>query len=241
MNNASTIRASTLREGEKRTQLQKFAQTSDPPSVNRFHTFGCPVYTLDPNLQSGNAQPNKWTDRSKVGIFPGFSREHASTVSLVLNPITELTSPQFHVKHDDRFESTKYPIMKEAGKWQEVTQIHRVRKKKNQRAPIPQRELPQQELSQRELPKINELYPLEDPQNEGPNSSTVSKQGPQGALTCEDSQTSLQSQQTRKQTNREPQFQQKIEIKTERNLPWNGKSSSICSQRKCPSSNKRSR
>ena len=113
MNNASTIRAFTLREGEKRTQLQKFAQTSDPPSVNRFHTFGCPVYTLDPNLQSGNAQPNKWTDRSKVGIFPGFSREHASTVSLVLNPITELTSPQFHVKHDDRFESTKYPIRHE--------------------------------------------------------------------------------------------------------------------------------
>ena len=161
MNYASTIRASTLREGEKRTPLQKFAQTPDPPSVHRFHTFGCPVYTLDPNLQSGNAQPNKWTDRSKIGIFLGFSREHASTVSLVLNPITGLTSPQFHVKHDDRFESTKYPIMKEAGKWQEVTQIHRVRKKKNQRAPILQRELPQQELSQRELHKINEL---EDPQ-----------------------------------------------------------------------------
>ena len=80
---------------------------------------------MDNNLQSGNPLPNKWTDRSRIGIFLGLSREHASSVSLVLNPDTGLVSPQFHLKHDKRFETTNHPAMKNIGKWQGETQIHR--------------------------------------------------------------------------------------------------------------------
>jgi len=57
---ASQIRNSTLREGEKRTALQEFANTDDKPDVKPFHTFGCLVYNLDPKLQSGNSLENKW-------------------------------------------------------------------------------------------------------------------------------------------------------------------------------------
>ena len=121
---ASQIRNFTLREGEKRTALQKFANTDDKPDVKQFHTFGCPVYNLDPKLQSGNSLENKWCDRARIGIYLGLSREHAHSVSLVLNPDTGLTSPQFHVKHDERFETTKIPAMKDVGKWQGITRIH---------------------------------------------------------------------------------------------------------------------
>ena len=129
---ASVIRGSTLREGDNRTPLQIFLNTSDTPDINQFHTFGCPVYNLEPQLQSGNPLPNKWCDRSRVGIFLGLSREHASSVSLVLNPDTGLVSPQFHVKHDEKFETTDHPAMKNIGKWQGVTEIHRPRTTKKQ-------------------------------------------------------------------------------------------------------------
>ena len=40
-----------------------------------------------------------------------------------------MVSPQFHVKHDERFETVKMnlPAMENIGKWQGVTQIHRTR------------------------------------------------------------------------------------------------------------------
>ena len=50
-------------------------------------------------------------------------------MSLLLTPKTRLVSPQFHVKWDDKFETvTNNPLMKEVGKWQEVTQIHKMRR-----------------------------------------------------------------------------------------------------------------
>ena len=129
---ASQIRNSTLREGELRTSLQKFAKVTEPPNVHVFHTFGCPVYNLDPKLQSGGSLESKWSERARIGIFLGLSREHATSVSVVLNPDTGLTSPQFHVKHDERFETVGIPAMKDIGKWQEVTHIHEKREMKKQ-------------------------------------------------------------------------------------------------------------
>ena len=67
-----------------------------------FHPFGCPVYILDNNLQSGKSLP-KWKPRARVGIYLGQSREHASNVSYVLNPMTDHISPQYHVIYDDDF------------------------------------------------------------------------------------------------------------------------------------------
>ena len=161
---ASVIRGSTLREGDNRTPLQIFLDTSDTTDVNKFHTFGCPIYNLEPQLQSGNPLPNKWCDRSRIGIFLGLSREHASSVSLVLNPDTGLVSPQFHVKHDEKFETIDHPAMKNIGKWQGVTEIHRPRVTKRQEKSNKRR-------------KLNEVTIIEpnmatNPQAAGTNATT---------------------------------------------------------------------
>ena len=66
------------------------------------HTWGCPVYVLDPTLQQGKKLP-KWQPRSRKGVFVGFSSSHGSEVPLVLNPATGHISPQFHVVFDDSF------------------------------------------------------------------------------------------------------------------------------------------
>ena len=46
--------------------------------------------------------------RARLGINLGFSLHHARSVALILNPRTGLVSPQYHVKFDDLFETTKY-------------------------------------------------------------------------------------------------------------------------------------
>jgi hypothetical protein len=66
------------------------------------HVFGCPVYVLDPNFQDRKNFP-KWDSRARQGIFVGFSTQHSTTVPLILNPRTQLISPQYHVIFDDTF------------------------------------------------------------------------------------------------------------------------------------------
>lgn len=175
---ASILRASTLREGEKRTPLQKFLDTNATPDITQFHTFGCPVYNLDPDLQSGNSQKHKWCDRSRIGIFLGVSREHASTVSLVLNPDTGLVSPQFHVKHDERFETTGYPAMKNIGKWQGETQIHRPKPKKQER--------PNKRRRTGEGPLIEIVEPIQPPVRQAPTAPQLPSSGKNDAPTPEE-------------------------------------------------------
>jgi hypothetical protein len=73
------------------------------------HTFGCPVYVTEAKIQAGKSLP-AWMSRVKVGINLGITPTHARSVSLVLSLKTGLMSPQFHVKHDDLFETTGYKI-----------------------------------------------------------------------------------------------------------------------------------
>ena len=68
----------------------------------RAHTFGCPVYVLDPRLQDSKKIP-KWKMRSRRGIYLGVSKHHSSTVHLILNPETGNISPQYHCIFDDTF------------------------------------------------------------------------------------------------------------------------------------------
>jgi transposase InsO family protein len=70
--------------------------------LSRAHTFGCPVYVLDPKLQDGGKIP-KWNSRARQGIFVGFSPYHSTNVPLILNPTTQHISPQYHVIFDDDF------------------------------------------------------------------------------------------------------------------------------------------
>ena len=59
-----------------------------------FHTWGCPVFILDPKLQSGQKLP-RWQPCSRQGIFMGLSTIHLRDVTLVLNPTTRSITPQF--------------------------------------------------------------------------------------------------------------------------------------------------
>ena len=58
-------------------------------NLNIFHAFGC----------------RHWAPRARLRINLGFSTRHARTVYNILNINTATVSPQFHVKHDDFFES----------------------------------------------------------------------------------------------------------------------------------------
>ena len=75
--------------------------------MNHMHIFACPVFALQNELANGNTIP-KWSPRARLRINLGPSPVHARNVYLVLNITTGLVSPQFHVKFDDLFETTKY-------------------------------------------------------------------------------------------------------------------------------------
>jgi hypothetical protein len=85
-----------------------------------YHTFGCPMYLLDTDLQTGK-KIDKWSDRSNIGIHIGRSPHHAKTVHLVLSLKTGLASPQFHLKVDNKFETlrTVYGNAPPKSLWQE--------------------------------------------------------------------------------------------------------------------------
>lgn len=89
--------------------LELWTQTRNTSNeLRRAHVFGCPIYVLDPALQDGNKIP-KWTPRSRLGLFVGFSPHHSSLVPLVLNTTTGKISPQFHVVFDDDFNTVPSP------------------------------------------------------------------------------------------------------------------------------------
>lgn len=69
------------------------------------HTFGCPIYVLEPTMRQNHKIP-RWKPRSRVGVYLGFSPDHASSVPLVLSTTTGLVSPQYHVVFDDNFTTT---------------------------------------------------------------------------------------------------------------------------------------
>jgi hypothetical protein len=66
------------------------------------HVWGCPVYVLDKTLSDGKKIP-KWRPRSQRCIYVGLSKKHATSVPLVLNPVTGAITAQFHVVFDDWF------------------------------------------------------------------------------------------------------------------------------------------
>jgi hypothetical protein len=62
------------------------------PTIRDFHPFGCPIFVLHPSLQQGHKIP-RWKPRSRVGVYLGFSPNHALSVPLVLSITTGLVSP----------------------------------------------------------------------------------------------------------------------------------------------------
>jgi len=86
------------------SKIERFTNVPISPSLKGFHTWGCPVFALDDALQGGK-KINKWNTRARLGLYLGNSPRHARSVSLVLNLSTGHVSPQFHVQHDDFFET----------------------------------------------------------------------------------------------------------------------------------------
>jgi hypothetical protein len=83
---------------------ERFSGVEFAPNLKSNHTFGCPVYDLNSKLASGKNIP-KWDSWARVGLYIGPSPRHAINVYLVLSLDTGLLSPQFHVQHDDFFET----------------------------------------------------------------------------------------------------------------------------------------
>jgi hypothetical protein len=84
--------------------LKRFSGAELAANLKDCHTPVCPVYALNSSLVSGKSIP-RWDNRCRLVINLGPSPIHARNVSLVLNLTTGLSSPQFHVKHDEFFET----------------------------------------------------------------------------------------------------------------------------------------
>jgi hypothetical protein len=90
-----------------KSPLEAFSKTAIRPKILDFHPPFCPVYVLHNGLQSGGSRPNKWVRRSRVAINLGQSPRQARSVALVLSLLTGYVSTQFHLKHDDFFETVR--------------------------------------------------------------------------------------------------------------------------------------
>ena len=78
-----------------KTPLQIVSHSNVNINSKHYHTFGCPAYVLDSDLQQGKPY-RKWKNRAEVGIYIGRLPHHNRNVGLVLNRKTGLVSPQFH-------------------------------------------------------------------------------------------------------------------------------------------------
>ena len=106
LQNANHLLATLLDREDGSCPLERFSKSDVSPQLKSNHTFGCPVYDLQDSLQAGGHLP-KWNSRARLGIYLGPSPRYASSVSLVLSLSTGLVSPQFHVKHDNFFETVQ--------------------------------------------------------------------------------------------------------------------------------------
>jgi hypothetical protein len=78
--------------------VEVFTSTlSDHEMLRNTHTWGSPVYVLEPRLTSAGGKIPKWQPRSRRGQYVGASPLHAENVALVRNLKTGYLSPQFHV------------------------------------------------------------------------------------------------------------------------------------------------
>ena len=96
----------SLQDPERRSPIQIFSGSKVNHNTKHQQTFGCPAYVLDNTLQQKGIF-HKWNQRARVGIYLGKSPQHAKNVSLILDRMSGLVSPQFHVRHDNRFDTLK--------------------------------------------------------------------------------------------------------------------------------------
>ena len=101
---ANDICNSTPCKGSNGSPIELISGVTICPKLKHYHSFGCPTYVLDKELQGQKSLP-KWCSRARLGVYLGPSPNHSRSVSLVLNPQTEHVSPQFDVKQDEFFKT----------------------------------------------------------------------------------------------------------------------------------------
>ena len=121
---ATQVMNQTPKGEEMETPLSKFADIEVNPNLNHLHAFGCPTYVLDSRLAAQKAV-GSWNKRSRLGAYLGPSPRHAKTVSLILNPNNGLVLPQYHVQHDEYFESLEPDTASIQAPWKTLAGFHR--------------------------------------------------------------------------------------------------------------------
>ena len=106
MANDAINEAPSLRDSQRRTPNNIFANTEVQSNPKHWKPFGCPAYVLDSQLQAGKPSP-KWSSRAHVGIYLGRSPQHSRNVALILDRTTGLVSPQYHVTFDSSFHTAR--------------------------------------------------------------------------------------------------------------------------------------
>lgn len=106
LQHATVIRNSLPDKEDGSSPQSRFDQVNNTTKLKHIHSFGCPIYALNNKLQNGQKIP-KWDARCRIGLYLGKSPRHSSNVSMVLNLSNGLVSPQFHVQHDDLFETVR--------------------------------------------------------------------------------------------------------------------------------------
>ena len=116
---ANDVRNCAAARDDGLSPMSVFTGVPIQPQLRHFHPFGCPVYVLATALQNKKKIP-KWNERSRIGIYLGHSPSHARNVSLVLNLLTGLVSPQFHVQHDEGFATIRDGSDPPTSFWQQL-------------------------------------------------------------------------------------------------------------------------
>ena len=104
MRHAVNLRNHTPFKHEELSPVERFTLSNIQPNLKHFHTFGCPVFVLHNNLQA-QRPITTWLPRSRLEIYLGHLEQHARNVSSIMSLTTGLVSPQFHVSHNDFFET----------------------------------------------------------------------------------------------------------------------------------------
>jgi hypothetical protein len=109
------------------TRAGQFAGSGHKLNMQDQRTFGCPVYVLQDPLQMAGGKIPKWNSRVRLGVYLGQLPVHASTVLLMLNPMTGHVSAQLHCVFDDDFatiDNIHLPRqMTEPSHWKEMCQV----------------------------------------------------------------------------------------------------------------------
>jgi len=111
------IRNITPRSQDGLVPIAHFAETNQVQQLVHLHPFGFPVYVLHTRLQQSK-KIDKWQQRSRIAAYLGQSEKHACTVHLVLSIKTGLVSPQYNVKFDNYFETTRWKEYLPKSLWQ---------------------------------------------------------------------------------------------------------------------------